>query len=92
MKILKKKNFFGLYHISSTKISKYNLLLMIKKKYNLEIEIKKNFSIKKKLILNSKKFQKDTGIIIKNWSKQIQEMKKFYIDYQLLVLKKINCK
>ena len=92
MKILKKNKIFGLYHISSNKISKYNLLLMIKKKYNLEIDIKKNFSIKKKLILNSKKFQKDTGIIVKNWSKQIQEMKKFYTDKQLLVLKKINCK
>ena len=52
MKILKKNKIFGLYHISSNKISKYNLLLMIKKKYNLEIDIKKNFSIKKKLILN----------------------------------------
>jgi dTDP-4-dehydrorhamnose reductase len=90
MKIIKKNKIFGLYHISSNKISKYNLLLIIKKKYNIDININKNLSHKKKLILNSKKFQKDTGIIVKSWSKQIQEMKSFYIDNQLLVLKKIK--
>ena len=42
------------------------------------------------IILNSKKFQRDTGIIVKSWNKQIKEMKKFYIDKQLLVLKKLN--
>ena len=90
MKIIKKNKIFGLYHISSNKISKYNLLLIIKKKYNIDININKNLSHKKKLILNSKKFQKDTWIIVKSWSKQIQEMKSFYIDNQLLVLKKIK--
>lgn len=90
LKILKKSKIFGLYQVSSNKISKYNLLLIIQKIYNHDIDIKKNLSNKKKLILNSKKFQRDTGIIVKSWNKQIKEMKKFYIDKQLLVLKKLN--
>ena len=46
IKIIKNKNIYGLYQISSKKISKYKLLNLINRIYNSKIIIKKN--IKKK--------------------------------------------
>ena len=85
-KIIKSNKFSkGLYNISSSKISKYNLLQKINKIYNLKkkISINKRFKIDRSL--NSKKFVKKFKIHVNSWDKQILEMykdfkknKKFY--------------
>ena len=85
-KIIKSNKFSkGLYNISSSKISKYNLLQKINKIYNLKkkISINKRFKIDRSL--NSKKFVKKFKIHVSSWDKQILEMykdfkknKKFY--------------
>ena len=65
------------------------LLNKIKKIYMLETKICKNVKKKKMLVLNSEKFKKKTNIKIKNWDKQISEMKKFFLRYQLPIKEKI---
>lgn len=87
IKILQYKNIYGLYQISSKKISKYKLLKKIKKEYNYKIFIKKQKKTKKTLVLDSSKFQKDTNLKIKNWESQIKEMKKFHFNFQHLITK-----
>jgi dTDP-4-dehydrorhamnose reductase len=87
IKIIKSKNIYGLYQISSKKISKLKLLHLINKIYNLKIIIKKNIKIKKMLVLNSDKFKKKTNINVKKWDEQIKEMKKFYVTHQLPIIK-----
>ena len=77
-KILDKK-IVGLFQISSKPISKYDLLNLIKKTYNLRIKILKNSKFEKKIVMNSIKFKKYTGLKIKSWKKQIKEM---YHEYQ----------
>ena len=72
--INKFQNLNGIYHISSTKISKFDLLTKINEIYKLEKNIK---SLKNKRLdrsLNSQKFRKITRIKIKSWSKMITEM------------------
>ncbi len=89
IKIIKRKHISGLYQVSSNKISKFELLNKIKKIYMLETKICKNVKKKKMLVLNSEKFKKKTNIKIKNWDKQISEMKKFFLRYQLPIKEKI---
>ena len=85
-KIIKSNKFCkGLYNISSSKISKYNLLQKINKIYSLKKTISTNKKFKIDRSLNSKKFVKKFKIHVSSWDKQILEMykdfkknKKFY--------------
>ena len=76
--ILKKIIHFGLFHISSNKISKYNLLKMIKKIYKKKILIIKETSVCINRSLDSKKFKNKTSYKPKTWIKMIKELKNFY--------------
>ncbi|MEO8664151.1 MAG: SDR family oxidoreductase [Ignavibacteria bacterium] len=64
----------GLYNISSEKISKYDLLNLIKKTYhrNIEIEPFKDFYCDRSL--DSEKYRKETGFIPEGWEEMIKEM------------------
>jgi dTDP-4-dehydrorhamnose reductase len=68
----------GTYHLSSNPISKYDLLLLIKKIYQKDIQIIKDENIKIDRSLNSYSFKKITGFKPKSWNIMIKEMKKFY--------------
>jgi dTDP-4-dehydrorhamnose reductase len=75
VKIIKKKKFFyGIYNVSSKRISKFNLLFLINKIYNKNKTILKD---KKKFLdrsLNSKLFSKIFNLKINTWKTQIEEM------------------
>ena len=76
--IIPNKRLSGILHISSNPISKYHLLLIIKKIYYKKINILIHRSIKIDRSLNSSLFRKLTGYKIKPWSQMIREMKFIY--------------
>ncbi len=78
LKILKRKKLYGIYHLSSQKISKYDLLKKIAKVYNKEIFIKKSSKIKINRSLNSRKLKKILNYKSLSWNKLILEMYKNY--------------
>ena len=76
-KIIDKKMFFtGIYNISSKRISKYNLLVIINSIYKMRKTIIKNKKIKIDRSLNSNLFKKIFRIKINSWKRQILEMKR----------------
>jgi dTDP-4-dehydrorhamnose reductase len=80
VKIIKKKNFiYGIYNLSSKRISKYNLLILINKIYNKNKIILKNKKIFLDRSLNSKLFSKIFKLKINTWKTQIEEM---YFNYK----------
>jgi dTDP-4-dehydrorhamnose reductase len=81
--IIPNYNLKGIYHISGETISKYRLLLIIKKIYNMKNIV--IISEKKKKInrsLNSNYFKNETGYKSPAWLKMIKEMHKYYYDFK----------
>ena len=76
LKIINKKNLSGIYHLSSHKISKYDLLKLINKVYQKKIKIFKNKKIKIDRSLNSKRLKKLLNYKSPSWEKLILEMYK----------------
>ena len=76
LKIINKKNLSGIYHLSSHKISKYDLLKLISKVYQKKIKIYKNTKIKIDRSLNSKRLKKLLNYKSPSWEKLILEMYK----------------
>lgn len=64
----------GLYHISSEKISKFDLLNLVKEKFNKDIKIKPAVSFSKNMSLNSEKFRAITGYNPPSWPSMIDSM------------------
>ncbi len=77
--ILNNKKISGLYNLSSTKISKFNLLRLIAKTYCKKIKITKNKDFKIDRSLNSKKLKKITSYKSPSWKKLV---KKMFNDYK----------
>ena len=67
----------GLYHLSSKPISKYELLLLIRKVYKKKIKIVKDAKIDINRSLNSKKFKRMTNFKSRSWKDMIKDMYKF---------------
>ena len=67
-------NMYGLYNISSDKISKYHLLKIINKVYNKKVKIIKDESFIINRSLNSSKFYKFSNFKFPNWEKMINDM------------------
>ena len=65
----------GIYNISSTPISKYDLLIKLSAAFNLNVGISKNLNIKSNKVLISKKFTEITSIKRPNWDDLIDEFK-----------------
>lgn len=63
----------GLYHVSSSPISKFDLLSLVNKTYSLGIEIRKNREFKLNRSLDSSLFQKKTGLIPPCWEMLIEQ-------------------
>ena len=72
--ILHEKNLFGLFHVSTKPISKYDLLQLIAKIYQKNIKIKPRSEPKINRSLSSRVFSKKTGYKTKSWPVLIQEM------------------
>ncbi len=72
--ISKHQNLSGLYHVSSTPISKFDLLTLINKAFGLNIVIKETPEPKEDRSLDSSKFRKATGFIPLPWEQMIKEM------------------
>lgn len=76
--ILKNKFKDGLYHVAGKKISKYNLLLLLKNIYSKKIIIKKSEKLKIDRSLDDSNFRSNFKLKKKNWKVLINEMKEFY--------------
>ena len=63
-----------MYHLSGKKISKYDLLNLIKKAYKKDIKININRNVKINRSLNSNSLQIITGYKPNSWNKIIKEM------------------
>ena len=72
--ILKNKKISGIYNLSSSKISKFNLLKKISKIYLKQINIIKNDDLKIDRSLNSKKIKKLTNYKSPSWDNLIKNM------------------
>jgi len=70
-----KKRIFGIYHLSSKKISKYLLLNKIKKIYKKKIKIKKDNKIRIDRSLSNNLSIKKLKFNSSNWDKMIKQMK-----------------
>jgi len=75
--IIKNKISNGLFHVSGPKISKFNLLKIIKKIYKKNIRINIDYSFKIDRSLSSSKFRKKITLRTKSWPKMIKELKTF---------------
>ena len=75
--VLKNKKLKGLLHLSSKPISKYDLLLLIRKVYNKKIKIIKNKNVVIDRTLDSTKFKKITKFKPRSWNIMIRDMYKF---------------
>ena len=83
--ILKKNlNLSGIYNISSTPISKFDLLVKLSNAFNLNVEVKQNINNKSNKVLISEKFTEITGIYPPNWDDLISEFKEDCEKYKSL--------
>jgi len=83
--ILKKNlNLSGIYNISSTPISKFDLLVKLSNAFNLNVEVKQNINNKSNKVLISEKFTEITGIYPPNWDDLIPEFKEDCEKYKSL--------
>jgi len=64
----------GIWHISSSPISKFDLIKMINKKFNLKIKINRNSSFQCDRSLNCSKFEEKTKIQIPSWKEMIDNL------------------
>jgi dTDP-4-dehydrorhamnose reductase len=72
--IFDKINLSGIYNISSSSISKYDLITKIKSYFNLNIEILENTEYNTNKTLNSEKFQSKTGIKTPSWDEMLSAL------------------
>lgn len=77
--VIPNENLSGLYHVSNTPISKYDLLNIIKEVYQKDITINPYDEFVLDRSLNSDKFKNITGYQPPDWHKMISEMYDFVI-------------
>jgi dTDP-4-dehydrorhamnose reductase len=72
--IIPNEQLYGLYHLASNSISKYDLLKLISNVYNKKIQIIPDNKLIINRSLNDAKFKLDTGYISKKWPVLIEKM------------------
>lgn len=72
--VIKYPDIYGLYHISSSKISKYHLLEIVRNIYGLDIDILQYEAFHCDRSLNSMRYRETTGFSPPLWEKMIREM------------------
>lgn len=80
-KVLPNTNLSGVYHVSSSPISKYNLLKLIASEYGKAIEIVPNEDVVIDRSLNSERFSKAVQWVAPNWESLIKEMHTDKVQY-----------
>jgi dTDP-4-dehydrorhamnose reductase len=78
---IKNQKVFGLYNLSSFKISKYSLLKIIAKIYKKKISIKKDSTVRVNRVLNSSLIKKKLSYRSPSWKKMITDMHKKKINF-----------
>jgi dTDP-4-dehydrorhamnose reductase len=64
----------GVMQVASKPLSKYDLLMLVKKTYGLPIEIRPDTTVINNRSLNADKFREETNIKIPSWEYMIEEM------------------
>jgi len=64
----------GVYQVASEPISKYSLLVLVKKTYRMKILIEPDETVVNDKSLNPEKFKKQTNIKIPSWEYMIEQM------------------
>jgi dTDP-4-dehydrorhamnose reductase len=77
--ILPNKELHGLYHVSASPISKYDLLNLIAKIYDKKIKVIEQPEPALDRSLNCEKFMKKTQYRIKDWKTLISQMRTFHL-------------
>jgi dTDP-4-dehydrorhamnose reductase len=72
--VLRHNELWGIRHLASEPISKYDLLTLVKRTFNLNIDINRNDSLHCDRTLNCRKFVNDTGYRIPSWTDMIEQM------------------
>lgn len=76
--VIPRPELHGLYHVSSTPISKYNLLCLVREIYGKEIEIEPFDDFYCDRSLDSSRFRNITGYIPPSWEELVTKMHKDY--------------
>lgn len=79
--VIPRPNLSGLYHVSSSPISKYDLLCKIATAYNKKIEIIEDYEYKIDRSLVSENFTAETGYVAPEWEILIKNMYDFEQEY-----------
>ncbi len=83
-------NLYGLYHISSEAISKYELLKIVAETYEKEIEIIPYDGFVLDRSLDSTKFQQASGYIMPSWDIMIESMYSYFVKSKFYNKKYLN--
>ena len=75
--LIDQEDIFGIFHLSSQPISKYELLKIISDVYSKKIDIMKDEELHIDRSLNSSLFKLNTGFSPDNWESMIESMHKF---------------
>lgn len=75
------KRMRGLFQISSTPISKYELLCIVNEVFEKNISIKRDDSLISNKVLSCDKFSRETGFKAPSWRDMILELRALEVDY-----------
>jgi dTDP-4-dehydrorhamnose reductase len=75
--VIPNSHLYGVYHVSSNPISKFDLLQLVSVEYNKKIEIIEDGCLKIDRSLDSSKFQESTGFASKSWPELLHLMRQF---------------
>jgi len=75
--VLPRSDLFGLYHVASNPINKYDLLKMVANVYEKDIQIIDDETVKINRSLNAKRFNEVTGYMPPDWFTLIKKMHDF---------------
>jgi len=76
--IIPNKELKGLYHVSSHRISKYDLLRLVAERYGKKIEVEKYDGLRCDRSLDSSRFRKATGYNPPSWHELVDRMYKHF--------------
>ena len=65
---------FGVYHVSSEAISKYDLLKLINDQFDTNISVIPDENVQINRSLNSDRFRHETGIMPSSWPNMVREL------------------
>ncbi|MBU0580002.1 MAG: NAD(P)-dependent oxidoreductase, partial [Candidatus Margulisbacteria bacterium] len=85
--ILPNTKLYGLYHVSSNPITKYDLLALVSKIYKKDIEIEKDSDFICDRSLDSSRFRQLAAYQPPSWQKLVEKMYQHYNEFHYINLK-----